>query len=164
MPFTRINTDPDFVANEEGVFVLQRSFDVKPELLFNAFTDPEHLMKWWGPKGFNMVYCKLNIQPGGVLDYCLVSPQGQAVWGKFIYRKIPGLALVFTNTFVENSFRGWPKEILNKISFIAQGHRTTVKLSCEVIDEQKAFLTGYKQVKQDYNDALDKLENYLVGF
>ena len=49
------------IKNADEIFVITRSFDVSQELLFNAFTDPEHLMRWWGPRGFRMVYCKLLI-------------------------------------------------------------------------------------------------------
>src|ERR1041385_1556257 len=69
-------------------FVISRVFDAPRDLVWKAFTECEHLMHWWGPKGFKMVSCKMDFRPGGIFHYCLESPDGQKMWGKFIYREI----------------------------------------------------------------------------
>lgn len=67
---------------------------------FAAFTDPEHLMRCWGPKAFKMVYCKLDLRPGGMFHYCAQSPERSVLWGRFVYREIiPTQRIIFVNSF-----------------------------------------------------------------
>ncbi len=54
------------------------------ERAFKAFTDPEHFVRWWGPNGFTTPVCRMDVRPGGVLHYCMRSPEGHDFWGKGI--------------------------------------------------------------------------------
>ena len=76
----------DAPAGQE--FVISRVFDAPRDLVFAAFTDPERMKHWWGPKGFTVVKSEMDLRPGGVYHYCLRAPDGAAMWGKFVYREI----------------------------------------------------------------------------
>ena len=56
--------------------------------MWKAWTDAKALKKWWGPKGFEVVSTKVDLKPGGIFHYLLRSPNGQDMWGKFVYREI----------------------------------------------------------------------------
>jgi uncharacterized protein YndB with AHSA1/START domain len=45
--------------------VISRVFDAPRSLVFKTWTQPEHLARWWGPKGFTLVSCTLDVRPGG---------------------------------------------------------------------------------------------------
>jgi uncharacterized protein YndB with AHSA1/START domain len=72
----------------ERELVITRTFDAPRELVFKAWTDPEHLQHWWGPKGFTFDVAKLDFRPGGIFHYSMRSPDGHVMWGKFVYREI----------------------------------------------------------------------------
>src|SRR5215471_11703282 len=72
----------------EPGFIITRVFDAPRELVWQAHTELEHLKHWWGPKGFTWMGGKIDLRPGGVFHYGLRSPDGQAMWGKFIFREI----------------------------------------------------------------------------
>ncbi len=55
-----------FVAPD---FQLQRTFDAPCDLVFRAWTQPEHLAKWWGPVGMTMLECDMALRPGGTFLY-----------------------------------------------------------------------------------------------
>jgi uncharacterized protein YndB with AHSA1/START domain len=131
----------------KDIFVTRRSFDASRELLFAAFTDPEHLMRWWAPKGFKMVYCKLDLRPHGMMHYCAQAPDGKAVWGQFAYSKIQmGQRIIFTNTFLENTFPGWSRESPHNIVFIEEQGRTTIlltsKTAINIFDQLEDYVAG----------------------
>ena len=65
-----------------------------------AWTEAEHLARWWGPKGFPISVVKLDLRSGGVFLYSMRFPEGHEMGGKFVYREIaePG-RLVFINSF-----------------------------------------------------------------
>src|SRR5262245_48340549 len=69
-------------------FVLARTFDVSPGEMWKAWTERERLIQWFSPKGFAMTAAKMDFRPGGSFHYCLQSPEGAEMWGKFEYREI----------------------------------------------------------------------------
>ena len=84
------------------VFVISRTFDAPRKRVWQAWTEPERMMHWWGPKGTAMLDCKIDLRPEGVLHY-RIRYGGQDMWGKFVYREI-----------AKPDFDHW--HILNKIS------------------------------------------------
>jgi uncharacterized protein YndB with AHSA1/START domain len=126
-------------------FSITRRFDAPIHLVFNAFTDPEHLIRWWRPKGFTMVFCKLDLRPGGMLHYCAKSPEEKPLWGKFVYREIlRDKRIIFVNSFTDEF--GCPQEMLNKILFKEEGDTTVVTFASQAMDAP---------------GTLDQLDNYL---
>jgi uncharacterized protein YndB with AHSA1/START domain len=88
------NTMVSRVENDT-VLVLEREFDASRELVFKMFKEPEHLSRWWGPRGWEVPVCKVDFQPGGVWHYCMkcVDPNqgqffGMESWGKGVYKEI----------------------------------------------------------------------------
>ena len=87
-------------ASAEQDFVITRRFDAPRTLVFRAFTEPERLRHWWGPTGFSWVSCTMDLRAGGTFHYCMRSPDGQDMWGKWIYREIvPPERIVFVSSF-----------------------------------------------------------------
>ena len=58
----------------ERELVITRVLDAPRSLVFKAWTEPEHFVRWWGPNGFTTPYCKMDVRPGGVFHYCMRSP------------------------------------------------------------------------------------------
>ena len=81
-------------------FVISRVFDAPRELVFKAFTDPERMKHWWGPKGFKVIAQNMDLRPGGMYHYGLEAPDGNTMWGRFVYREIAAPErIVFVNSF-----------------------------------------------------------------
>ena len=64
------NTMVSRVENDR-VLVLERIFDAPRELVFKMFKEPEHLKRWWGPRGWEIPVCTVDFRPGGVWHYCM---------------------------------------------------------------------------------------------
>lgn len=63
--------------------VITRTFDAPRELVFEAFTDPEHLMNWWGPHGCTVISCEADPRTGGTWCISMRSPR---VLPQFVHR------------------------------------------------------------------------------
>ena len=63
-------------------------FDAPRDLVWKAHSELEGLKHWWGPKGFTWVTGTLDFRPGGMFHYGMRSPNGQEMWGRFVYREI----------------------------------------------------------------------------
>ena len=56
--------------------VLTRVFDAPPDLVFEAWTNPKHVVHWWGPNGFTNTIHEMNVKPGGVWRITMHGPDG----------------------------------------------------------------------------------------
>ncbi len=56
--------------------VSTRVFSASPERLFEAFSDPLQLMRWWGPKGFTNTFEEFDLRPGGSWRFTMHAPNG----------------------------------------------------------------------------------------
>lgn len=67
---------------------ITRVFDAPRALVFKAWTQPEHLAQWWGPRGFSLPSCQLDLRPGGAYRFQMKSPEGELVWWHGVVREV----------------------------------------------------------------------------
>jgi uncharacterized protein YndB with AHSA1/START domain len=78
--------------------VLERTVDVPPELVWKAWTEPEHLVKWFTPAPWKTVECEIELRPGGIFRTVMESPEGQRFPGTGCYLEVvPEEKLVWTS-------------------------------------------------------------------
>ena len=68
--------------------LIERSFDAPRDLVWSAFTEPERLAHWWGPAGWTLPHCTLDLRVGGRWHYCMRGPGGEESWGLATYEEI----------------------------------------------------------------------------
>ena len=79
---------------------ITRVFDAPRRLVFEAHSKPEHMRRWWGPRGTTMVGCEMDFRPGGRYRFVLRKEKGQAYAFRGEYREIvPPERLVQTFEF-----------------------------------------------------------------
>jgi uncharacterized protein YndB with AHSA1/START domain len=87
--------------NQEELFIT-RIIDAPRERVWKAWTEPELMKRWWGPKAFTSPYCKIDLRVGGKFLYCMRSPEGKDYWGTGVYREIVQLErIVYTDSFAD---------------------------------------------------------------
>jgi len=159
---------------EQGAFVLTRHFKAPRALVFKAFTDAGHLARWWGPKELTLRHCTLDLRPGGLFHYCMATPDGKEMWGRFLYREIVvPERVVFLNAFSDaagNATRmpwnpSWPLQVLNTWTFTESEGGTTLHLHgvpYEATEEEWAIFSGHvDSMRQGFGGTLEQLEAYL---
>lgn len=156
-------------------FVLSRILDAPRDLVWAAWTDVEHLKKWWGPKGFKIISAKLDLRPGGIFHYGLRSPDGHEMWGKFIYREIkPPERLVFIVSFSDEKggvtrhpmSPTWPLETMSTATFADKGGKTEVRVIWATHnateEEQKTFDSSHDSMRMGWGGTMDQFAEYLA--
>lgn len=156
-------------------FEIERLLDAPREKVWRAWTEVEHLGHWWGPKGFIVSHCTLDLRPGGMMHYCLRSPDGHDIWGRFVYREIlKPEKLVWVNSFSDakggitrhpmNS--DWPREMLTTVRFAEEKGRTRVTIEWAPIGasdtELRAFDEGRGSMNQGWSGTFEQLVSYLA--
>lgn len=160
------------VTNE---LVITRTFNAPLDLVWQAFTEAERLLHWWGPKGVTMKVANLDLRPGGRLHYCYAAPDGHEMWGLFTYHEInPPDRLVFTSAFSDtegNIVRApfsadWPLEIMNTLTFTEHEGKTTLTMRGlpyqATATEHNLFAGARPSIQQGFQGTLDQLEAYLA--
>lgn len=113
----------------EQEFVVERQFTAPRTLMFQVFTQPEHIKRWWAPQPYTIPTCTIDLRPGGIWHYCMRSPEGQEHWARSVYREImPPEKLVYTSTFADehaNPIEGI-SEHLTTVTFTEEADKTSV--------------------------------------
>ena len=142
----------------ERELVITRVFDAPPRLVFKAWTEPERLVRWWGPQGFTMPSCEMDVRPGGAFRFRMRGPDGTDHWLQGVYQEIvEPERLVCTWTWVDAE--GKPgHETLLTVCFAEQGAKTKLTL------HQAAFetVTSRDGHQDGWTSSLDRLDEYLA--
>jgi len=157
-------------------FVIAREFDAPRDLVWKAFTEPERMKQWWGPKGLTVAAAKMDLRPGGSYHYGMRTPNGQTMWGKFVYREIAAPErLVFVNSFSDEAggltrhpmSPTWPLETLSTFTCDElPGGKTKFTIRWSPInateEERKTFDSSHEGMRQGWGGTLDQLAAYLA--
>jgi uncharacterized protein YndB with AHSA1/START domain len=72
----------------EREIVITRVFDAPREIVWNAWTDPKQVVKWWGPRGFTTTIREMDVRPGGAWIHTLHGPDGTNYPGKSVFLEV----------------------------------------------------------------------------
>ncbi len=140
--------------------VIERVFDAPRQLVWHAWTDPQQMLKWGGPRSHPVVHGEGEFKVGGKWRACLRSVEtGEDLWQGGVYREIkPPEKLVHTFHWEDDD--GKPEnEMLLELNFEEQGPKKT-KLTLKQ--------TEFRSVEQrnghrgGWSSALDRFEEFLV--
>jgi uncharacterized protein YndB with AHSA1/START domain len=161
--------------NSQPEFTISRIFVAPRALVWKAWTTPELMAQWWGPKGATVGKYTMDLRVGGIYHYSMLY-NGFEMWGKFTYREITAPArLIFVNSFSDaggNITRhpmspNWPREMLSTITFEEEGDKTKVTVRWTPLNatdiEIKTFAEGLPSMNQGWGGTLDQLETFLAG-
>jgi len=154
--------------------VITRIVKASKATVFKLWTECEHLRHWWGPKGFPIVSCNVDLRPEGIFHYSMRGSEGTEMWGKFVYKEIAApVKLVFVVSF-SNPQAGitrhplsetWPLEVINTLTLTDHGDGTLLTLRGEPInanpEERKTFFDNVASMQQGFKGTLDQLDAYL---
>ncbi len=147
----------------ERELVIQRTFNGPARIVFEAWTKPELLHKWWIPKSFGMklVSCELDVRVGGKYRFLIGHGGGEpmAFFGEYL-EVVPNSRLVWTN---EEAGHGGP---VTTVTFEEKGGKTHLVLhelypSKEALDA--AMASGSALGMQETLAQLDDLLVTLGG-
>ena len=82
--------------------IVTRVFDAPIELVWKAWTDPEYVIRWWGPDHFTSPSAKMDFREGGTSLVCMRAPKevgGQDMYSTWVYQKIVPLERI---EFIQN--------------------------------------------------------------
>lgn len=168
----------EYLAKEtmhKELFIINRSFDVPLDIMFEMWTDPKHFSQWLAPTGFTMQFIRADIKTGGSTVYFMTDGNSK-MYGRANYLEITSPnRVVYTQQFCdenENISRHpmaptWPETLLTSVTLSEEGlHSTRVTLSWEAHgtvsrEELQTFKNAKSGMSDGWTGSFDKLEDYL---
>jgi uncharacterized protein YndB with AHSA1/START domain len=157
---------------DSNELVVVRDFFVPLEKIWNAWTNPEEFVKWWGPKGFTSPHCTMDVRVGGKYVWCLRSPEGKDFWttGEFI-EVVPMNRLIYTDSFADANGNPVPASEYGMEGEWPLFTTVTVTLEEEVLGKVKMTLRHVgiaagrmtELTGASWNESFDKMENSFAG-
>lgn len=140
--------------------VLTRDFDASRELVFDAFSQPDHVRHWWGQAGSTLAQCEMDFRPGGKWRFVERDKNGQE-WGfRGEVREIVKPERI-VQTF---EFEGMPGHVSVETMRLEDiGGRTRVTVTsvfASVEDRDGMIQSG---MEKGAGESYDRLEAYLQG-
>lgn len=112
----------------EPIIVITREFDAPRELVWQAWSDPDHVAAWYAPEGFTVPRIELDFRPGGVMDLDMKGPDGTIYPNRATFLEIVPMERIVMSDRVQES-DAWgdtpPPDNVQTITFTAlPGDRT----------------------------------------
>ncbi len=147
------------VPTTDREIVLKRVFNAPRELVFDAWTDPDHIGEWWGPNGFTTTIHEMTVRPGGVWRFIMHGPDGIDYNNRIIYREIVRPERLAYNH--DSDIEDDPDRFFVTVTFAEVERKTMVTMqlilkSAEIREKVVKF-----GAVEGGNQTLDRLREYL---
>jgi uncharacterized protein YndB with AHSA1/START domain len=165
-----MSNDNSTQTTKKRDLVVTRVFDAPIELVWQAWTDPKHVMRWWGPNGFTSPICEMDFREGGTSLVCMRSPQGQDLYNTWTYRKIVPMQLIeFILDWADKDGNridpnkmglppDMPRDVRHVVTFKAVGNKTEMTVTEYGYTSDQIFDLSLAGL----NECLDKMAASLM--
>ncbi|MBX7184645.1 MAG: SRPBCC domain-containing protein [Vicinamibacteria bacterium] len=137
--------------------ITERLINAPRDLVFSAWTDPEHVAKWWGPDGFTNTIHEMDVRPGGVWRFVMHGPDGTDYQNLIVFAEIVKPERIVYDHVSTPKFR-------NTVTFVEEGGKTRVTMRA-VFEDKAAFEMAVKTFKaaEGGKQTLGRLANFVEG-
>jgi len=165
MPTTSSKTAKLTLPTDEQILIT-REFAAPRQLVWQAWTEPELVKRWWHAKRGEVTVCEIDLRVGGRWRYVMVTPDGFEVGFHGAYREIvPDVRLVTTETY-EGLPEGVSEEegsTVNTATFAELDGRTTVTLLIQAANKTSRDAIIESGMEDGLQDALDLAEEVAAS-
>ena len=142
---------------EENVLIHTRILNAPRKLVWEVWTNPEHIKEWWGPNGFSLTTKSMTVAPGQIWDF-IMHGMGRDWDNKIEYLEVKKPSFLSYKHFSDNE----DYSFLVSVSFEEVEGKTLLTMkstfkSKEIIEELNRKVNAIEGGKQ----TLNRLENYL---
>jgi uncharacterized protein YndB with AHSA1/START domain len=136
---------------------ISRLINAPRDLVWEVWTRPEHISRWWGPAGFTNSISKMDLRPGGEWEFIMHGPDGTDFRNKHIYREIRKPEKLVLDHVSAPRF-------LMTITFEAKGNKTLVTI-LSVFESAEQLQEVIRVFRADTGmvQNIEKMEAYVTG-
>jgi len=136
---------------------ISRLLDAPRELVWEVWTDPEHIKNWWGPAGFTNTISIMDVKEEGAWEFIMHGPDGTDYRNKHIFKEIVKPERLVLDHVTAPRFR-------MTATFTEQGEKTLLTIH-SLFESENQLREVIKVFKADegMKQNVDRLEAYLVN-
>lgn len=136
---------------------ISRLINAPRELVWEAWTNPEHIKHWWGPEGFRNTISKMEVKPGGEWEFIMHGPDGTDYKNKHIYLELEKPSKIVMKHI------SFPPFVMTAL-FEPQGNKTLVTLhSVFESAEQLADVVKVFKADEGMKQNIARMDEYVVN-
>jgi uncharacterized protein YndB with AHSA1/START domain len=144
--------------SSERELVITRVFDAPRSLVFKAWTEPEHMVKWFGPQGFTSTILRNDLRPGGAYRIYMRGPEGDDHWTQGVYREIvEPERLVMAGSWADSEGNPTRPETILTLTFEEHGGKTKLTLRQALFES----VTARNEHQHGWSSSFERLAEYL---
>jgi uncharacterized protein YndB with AHSA1/START domain len=145
---------------DDRVLIIERVFDAPRDMVWDAFTNPKHLLSWMGPRDHPATTYQVDARPGGKWRGCLRSPDGkEELWQSGVFHEVTRPErIVYTFQWDKRHADDYTFATLITIHFAVEGARTRMHFQ-QAYFNTKANRDGHNG---GWNSGFDRLAEFLA--
>jgi uncharacterized protein YndB with AHSA1/START domain len=160
-----MKTDIDAESTTEAVIVMSRMFDAPREVVWAAFTDPKHVVNWYGGHGFSNPVCEMDVRPGGLWRHVMRTPDGAEFEMTFVFIEVVRPGKISWRSVDHGKRTGGPPSPVNTVTFEDHGPRTKWQLVARFdsfADRHRATEIGFAETIAQGAERLNDVAKSLL--
>lgn len=156
---------------ERRELTVERTVAMPAQLAWEGWTDPNHITKWWGPKGWTTTVYEMDVRPGGVWRYSLKpdhnrggEPQcSEETYCRAVYEEVEvPHKLVYVDSFSDSDWNiVQDSEMFTTVHFVEAASGTRISIITRFATSEQLDHAEAMGMIEGYTDAYDRLEEYL---
>ena len=139
--------------------VMTRVFDAPRRMVFDAFSKPELLKRWFGPRGWSLVVCDVDLRVGGGFRFVMRGPDGKEMGMRGVYREI----MPPERSVHMESFDDYPGESQVTALFVEQDGKTTLTATVLYPSKEVRDIVIKSGMEHGAAESYDKLAEVLAS-
>ena len=143
----------------EREIVMTRVFDAPRRLVFDAFSKPELLKRWFGPRGWSLAVCEVDLKVGGGFRFVLRGPDGKEMGMRGVYREI----VPPERSVHMESFDDYPGESQVTAVFVEENGKTTLTATVLYPSKEVRDIVIKSGMERGAAESYDKLAELLAS-
>ncbi|MGY6649595.1 SRPBCC family protein [Wenyingzhuangia sp. IMCC45574] len=138
---------------------IEKTFNAPLQLVWDAWTQSEQIVKWWAPNGMDLNVIEHNFKVGGTWKYSMLMPDGNPFISEGTYKEIIPLEKIITSA----DFKPMTQNVELQVYFEADGSKTKFKFS--VIHETEDYCKQQEEMGfyNGWGSAFDRLKTTVEG-
>jgi uncharacterized protein YndB with AHSA1/START domain len=141
--------------------IITRVFDAPREIIWDAWTDPEQIVKWWGPRGFTSTIHEMDVRSGGVWQSTMYGPDGTEYLNHCVFSEVLKPERI---VYKLSGGRKDDPDVQAEVSWIFEAQGTKTKLTLHMlfptVEARDRSASKYKVIEGG-NQILDRLREHL---
>jgi uncharacterized protein YndB with AHSA1/START domain len=157
--------------NEKNELIITRLINASPMTVFKAWTEPESLKQWWGPKEFTAPFIEIDLRAGGRYLYAMEDADGKRYWsGGTFLEVVPPRRIVVLDHFADEKGNpvtaahfgldvNFPDETTATVTFEEENAKTRINIRYTLPESSVARKAIAKSgMHEGWNSSLDKFQ------